>query len=193
MCRTVLAGHFVPKVQNEVWDEIKELFPEEVKERIKVVNEIKKKNANMVKITVKYGNTHKLLKKFHTLKSGNANKHRWSCYVRIDDRNIQSEKLIKSVEFELDETFPTNLITRKSAPYEFQMTGWGVFDIPIKITWQHWLKMGPTEVTYPLSFEGTGRQRSFIIKIPKDALAKNTDAKGKLTAIERLIRKRKAI
>mmetsp|Transcript_19430 Transcript_19430/g.21730 ORF Transcript_19430/g.21730 Transcript_19430/m.21730 type:complete len:194 (+) Transcript_19430:127-708(+) len=193
MCRTVMIGAFKPKIDIEKWNDIKSIYSEEIKERTAIALEAKKKENDFLKITVKYGNSHKLIKNFKTLKNGNQNKHRWVAYVRIDDRDIKQNQLIKSVEFELDESFPTSIVKRLSPPFEFQMTGWGIFDIPIKIIWQSWLNKEPTELEFPLSFEGNGKQRSFNIKIPKNDFAKNTKAQGKMTAIERLIRKRKGI
>ena len=73
------------------------------------------------------------------------------------------------------------------------MTGWGIFDIPITIIWQNWLKKEKTEIIHSLSFEGNGKQMSFIIKVPKDLIAKNTKVKRKMTGIERLIRNKKVI
>ena len=169
------------------------MFPEEIKERLEEVKEIKDKEKELVKVAIKYGNTHELLRRFKTLKNGRQNKHRWKAYVRVDDRELKPEKLIKSVEFQLDESFPKSLIIRPNPPFEFQMVGWGEFEIPIKITWQSWLKRPPTYLEFPLSFQGGGKQRSFVIKINKDDLAINTKAEGKLTGIERLIRKRKVI
>ena len=98
--------------------------------------------------------------------------------------------MIDKVNFTLHETFGDPNISKKSAPFDFQCVGWGIFEIPIKITWKRWLKMPPTEMTHMLSFEGNGSHKSFVIKVDKKLLQKECGPVIKETGIQRLIRKK---
>lgn len=58
--------------------------------------------------------------------------HKWCCYVRgVNNENISN--FIKSVEFTLHDSFPNNVRLIKKWPFELYETGWGEFDIKIKI------------------------------------------------------------
>lgn len=79
--------------------------------------------------------------------------HKWSVYVRgVDGEDISY--WLKKVQFKLHETYPNSLRTIESAPFEVTETGWGEFEVQIKLyfvaeaaekpqtTW-HFLKLHP--------------------------------------------------
>ena len=85
---------------------------------------------------------------------------------------LKTERFIDKVELELHETFRTPKRTLTKAPFELTMTGWGTFDIPIKIYWKKCLNLGPEELGHMLSFENKLTQKTFSIKIHPSILAK---------------------
>ena len=65
-------------------------------------------------------------------KSNSQHTHNWSCYVRgINDEDISY--FVKKVEFLLHPSFPEPKITVEKFPFEIYQTGWGEFDIGIKV------------------------------------------------------------
>lgn len=63
---------------------------------------------------------------------GNRHDRRWCAYVRgVNNENISN--YIKSVEFTLHESFIQRVRLLKKWPFELYETGWGEFDIKIKI------------------------------------------------------------
>ncbi|CAI2377627.1 unnamed protein product [Moneuplotes crassus] len=176
MCRTKVKLEKL-KVDKNVWKEVKDLFGDEIKERRKVVEEEIRKEKNIVKLKVRYGNKYELLKSFKTTKSGYENKHRWTVYVALGDKKVEAGSVIKSVEFKLDDSFGFTDIKKNFGPYEYACNGYGEFSIPIKITWQRWLKMEPATLDHPLKFEGKGSHKSFIVRVDKTLLEEKTGVK----------------
>jgi transcription initiation factor IIF auxiliary subunit len=59
--------------------------------------------------------------------------HRWSCYVRGLNNDEDISYFIKKVVFQLHPSFPEPVKTVEKFPFEIHQTGWGEFDISIKI------------------------------------------------------------
>eukprot|EP00347_Sterkiella_histriomuscorum_P000903 403374081 len=58
--------------------------------------------------------------------------HKWACYVRgLNEEDISY--FIKKVQFSLHPSFPEPVRTIEKFPFEICLTGWGEFDIGIKI------------------------------------------------------------
>ena len=189
MCRTkIYAQDFDPKVVSEIWSKIKASFPIEIEERMTAEKLFLEKENSLQKIDIKFGNFYTLLEDFTKLRNGHENKHEWKIYVKVADKNIYDSELIRSVEFELDESFGSPFIKKLSPPYEFKCKGWGTFEIPIKITWQRWLKLPPTELTHELVFLNNGGHEWITIKVDKQEYYKKSGVKGKLTGIQRLVK-----
>ena len=83
------------------------------------------------------------------------------------NQKVESSSIIKSVEFELDDSFGWTNIKRNFSPYQYMCNGFGEFSIPIKITWQRWLKLEPTVQHHTLVFEGSGSHKSFVVRVDK--------------------------
>ena len=62
-----------------------------------------------------------------------VNRHNWNVFVRLVDNNLDINKYVRKVTFELDETFGTVFNDCKVAPFELGRIGWGTFNIPISI------------------------------------------------------------
>ena len=63
----------------------------------------------------------------------NHNIDRWSCYVRGLNNDEDISYFIKKVVFQLHPSFPEPVKTVEKFPFEIHQTGWGEFDIGIKI------------------------------------------------------------
>jgi YEATS domain-containing protein 4 len=83
-------------------------------------------------------------------KSKDEETHKWCAYVRgVNNENISN--FIKSVEFTLHDTFKPNKILLTKWPFEIYKTGWGEFDIKIKIELVDETAK-PIELIHPLKF-----------------------------------------
>ena len=82
-----------------------------------------------------YGNSSLYFKK---PRASDNHTHQWTVYLRPYYKNdpILSKHLIKKVVFKLHESYPNPTRTfTEGPPYEVTETGWGEFDIIIKIYW----------------------------------------------------------
>ena len=93
------------KVDLETWKYVKENYADEIEERKLVAEEEKKKEDQIQKITVFYGNKYTELKEFKTTRGGYEIKHKWTVYARLLNDKVQPSSIIKSVEFELDDSY----------------------------------------------------------------------------------------
>jgi YEATS domain-containing protein 4 len=59
--------------------------------------------------------------------------HKWSCYVRGVNNEEDISYFVKKVVFQLHPSFPQPVMTVEKFPFEIHQTGWGEFDIGIKI------------------------------------------------------------
>ncbi|KAJ3158867.1 NuA4 histone H4 acetyltransferase complex and the SWR1 complex subunit [Geranomyces michiganensis] len=80
-----------------------------------------------------YG-THASLLKPTDKRADPSHTHKWTVFVRPVHQNEDLSLYIKRVQFKLHESFDPALRTCDAPPYEVHETGWGEFDIPIKIT-----------------------------------------------------------
>ena len=78
-----------------------------------------------------------------------------------------------NVTFGLHESFGTDKISKKAAPFKWGAVGWGTFDIPITIKWKTWVTRETTELTHYLCFEGKGKFNNFVLKIHEDKVKAN--------------------
>jgi len=88
------------------------------------------------KYTVMVGNSHQKLE---------DGKHQWRLYVG----GKQAESL-SCVDVWLHPTFKQNHFKLESMPFEFQCTGWGTFDVRLRL---HKRSGGHHDVSWPLQFE----------------------------------------
>ena len=164
LCRGDIKESFKIEVDKEYDLKIQKLFPEETLLKKK---QLELKENQHIKITIAYGNTHKLLEEPRTLRHNSEyqNKHEWSVFVRCpteeDDR-----KYISKVEFELHPTFSDRIITVKRLPFSLKRVGWGFFNIPIKIFFNRkFVDSNPIELNHLLNFSGCGSTKYTKLKL----------------------------
>ncbi|KAJ3020301.1 NuA4 histone H4 acetyltransferase complex and the SWR1 complex subunit [Thoreauomyces humboldtii] len=95
-----------------------------------------------------YG-THASLLKLNEKRADPSHTHKWIVYVK----GIHNEDLsffIKKVQFKLHESFESPIRACEAPPYEVHETGWGEFDIPIKITLQDSLEKAAINFVHTL-------------------------------------------
>ncbi|KAL8906809.1 MAG: hypothetical protein Q9207_001797 [Kuettlingeria erythrocarpa] len=59
--------------------------------------------------------------------------HQWTLYLKPCPPHPDLSYFIKKVQFKLHETYPNNLRTVEAPPFEVTETGWGEFEVQIKI------------------------------------------------------------
>ncbi|KAJ3173437.1 NuA4 histone H4 acetyltransferase complex and the SWR1 complex subunit [Geranomyces variabilis] len=97
-----------------------------------------------------YG-THASLLKPNDKRADPSHTHKWTVFVRPVHPNEDLSLYIKRVQFKLHESFDPPLRTCDAPPYEVHETGWGEFDIPIKITIHESLEpRGHVQLTHTL-------------------------------------------
>ena len=75
---------------------------------------------------------------FPSARATDKHTHKWTVYLRPYYKNdpILSKHMVKKVVFKLHDSYPNNTRTfTEGPPYEVTETGWGEFDIIIKIYW----------------------------------------------------------
>ncbi|OTF83276.1 YEATS domain-containing protein 4-like protein [Euroglyphus maynei] len=65
-------------------------------------------------------------------KRSNGHTHEWKVYLRLYN-NEDPSGYIKKVHFKLHDSYPTSLRICEEPPYEVEETGWGEFEVNIKI------------------------------------------------------------
>ncbi|XP_072039981.1 YEATS domain-containing protein 4-like [Amphiura filiformis] len=112
------------------------------------------KGITLVKPIV-YGN---FARYFGKKREEDGHTHQWTIYLK-PFRNEDMSAYVKKVQFKLHESYPNPLRVVTKPPYEVQETGWGEFEIAIKVffidpnerpvTMYHFLKLfqSPTNLT----------------------------------------------
>nr|SZF06454.1 YEATS domain-containing protein 4 [Psoroptes ovis] len=86
------------------------------------------KGAQIVKPIV-YGN----VARYFGHKRNNGHTHEWKVYLRMYNANEDPSKYIKKVQFKLHDSYATQIRVCNEPPYEVEETGWGEFEVVIKI------------------------------------------------------------
>lgn len=84
---------------------------------------------------------------------GDNHTHQWTVYLRPYYQNdpILSTHFVKKVVFKLHDSYPQHLRSfTEGPPYEITETGWGEFDIVIRIYWKDSTERTPLTIYHPL-------------------------------------------
>ncbi|AET40170.1 YEATS domain-containing protein YAF9 Ecym_5416 [Eremothecium cymbalariae DBVPG len=79
-----------------------------------------------------YGNTAKKMGPYRPPNAPSEHTHMWTIFVR-DPRGEDVSYFIKKVVFKLHETYPNPVRVIEAPPFELTETGWGEFEINVKI------------------------------------------------------------
>ena len=91
----------------------------------------RRKGVTIIRPVV-YGN---IARYFGKKREEDGHTHAWTCYfkpLKSEDMSVY----IKKVQFKLHESYPTPIRVVTKPPYEVHETGWGEFEIAIKIFFQ---------------------------------------------------------
>uniref|UniRef100_A0A914D887 Protein AF-9 homolog n=1 Tax=Acrobeloides nanus TaxID=290746 RepID=A0A914D887_9BILA len=86
------------------------------------------RNQKIVKRII-YGNT---AIRFDRKREADGHTHEWTLYLRSYDQEDLS-KFIRKVQFKLHDSYPNPLRWAEQPPFEISETGWGEFEVQIKI------------------------------------------------------------
>ncbi|KAL4479958.1 hypothetical protein ABPG74_020474 [Tetrahymena malaccensis] len=168
----------IKNITNLVVDKQKEQyiaqhFPQEFSQRLEEAKKQEKIKSSSMYLTIEYGNRHEDVQNPQQSQSNSemTNSHRWCCFVNLNVPEGNQSEYIDRVEFKLHQTFQQPLVTSNKAPFQVTRTGWGTFQIPIKIYWKNWLKIQqPTDLNWYLQFSQPEKKSIFKIKITQDIL-----------------------
>lgn len=164
LCRADIPSTFVPAIDSTYNATLLENFPDRMKVR---EEEVKHHAEKCIKIKFLYGNTHALV----VARAGSQNTHQWNAYVKA--ARPEAEKYIDTVVFRLHPTFINPVRTVKHAPFEVKGLGWGYFTIPITIKWKKKYGLDNKKINYELSFDGQGREMSFLVEIERSKITED--------------------
>merc|ERR1719427_2436550 len=94
-------------------------------------NSSQQKSGEYMKAIV-YGNTALKLKREKYVMGGNNHTHQWCFYVKPYHKQDLGV-YVKKVEIKLDDSFDNPTRVFHNPPYEVKETGWGEFDLKVKI------------------------------------------------------------
>ena len=165
---------FESKIDSILQKKIKNLFPKDFEIREKTHEEQDKLMAKIIRKRILYGNTHSIIADGKPLRRDPQikNNHKWKVFLKVDGKE-PSNKYIKKVTYEMDETFGGIELKFLKEPYEVERIGWGTFEIPIKIYWQKWLKKEPSQFSHYLSFDENGKTKSFYLEFDRELTSQN--------------------
>lgn len=121
-----------------------------------------------------YGNTAKKITGKRPINAPQEHTHLWTIFVR-DPMNRDISYYIKKVVFKLHETYPNNTRIVETPPFELTETGWGEFDVNVKIyfvdaanekviNFYHRLRLHPYDTTPDTWTQEVNEQGETIIK-----------------------------
>ncbi|CUM65711.1 uncharacterized protein PRCAT00003359001 [Priceomyces carsonii] len=104
-----------------------------------------------ISVPVLYGNNAvKLAPEKRTERTPPDHTHEWTVFIKPALDNIDLTPLIKKVTFRLHETYDTPVRTIEQPPYEVTETGWGEFEIIIKIHFHSGAELGINEKNFQI-------------------------------------------
>lgn len=104
-----------------------------------------------VSLPILYGNSaKKLAPEKRTERTPVDHTHEWTVFLKPALNNIDLTPLIKKVTFKLHETYENSVRSVESPPYQVTETGWGEFEIVIKIHFHSGAELGISEKNFQI-------------------------------------------
>jgi NAD-dependent SIR2 family protein deacetylase len=98
--------------------------------------------------------SHLLVVQTHSVHANDEQVHQWSLSLQAPDSYpVPLADFVHKVVYYLHETFDPPAVTVKKAPFVFSATGWGVFQVKVKIVLKDGYAPAPIETTHMLSFD----------------------------------------
>mmetsp|Transcript_9508 Transcript_9508/g.8373 ORF Transcript_9508/g.8373 Transcript_9508/m.8373 type:complete len:201 (+) Transcript_9508:107-709(+) len=167
MCREEFKDDYIPDVDLDFQQKVKENSTEEFEEAAALLKENGLWRGNLTSIKFFFGNKHKTI----PATGYEENNHEWAAFVEFTDPEL-TKRFVSKVEFKLHPTFHPPKVTVNKMPFQIKRIGWGSFEIKFTITWRQWMKKEPTKYTHMLNFEGDGQRHAFIVDVKKEMYEK---------------------
>lgn len=104
-----------------------------------------------ISVPIVYGNQAALLDPAkRTEKTPADHTHEWTVFLKPALNNIDLTPIIKKVTFKLHETYESPIRTVEKQPFQVTETGWGEFEIIIKIHFQPGADLGINEKNFQI-------------------------------------------
>lgn len=104
-----------------------------------------------ISVPILYGNSAiRLSPEKRTLKTPPDHTHEWTVFFRPVLDNVDLSPLIKRVTFKLHETYENPVRSVEKPPYQVTATGWGEFEIIIKIHFHAGSELGLNEKNFQI-------------------------------------------
>ena len=166
MCRKTFEILFTPRIDADLKNLIQDKYPEQFEQRLSELQDLGLLCGNKIMIHFAFGNLHELIKQPQLTTGGKqTNTHAWTMFVALNQAKALTGEIIKSVTYDLHETFYPKEVLVSSYPFICRRIGWGYFDVEIKIGFQPWTKIKTKKLTHRLSFDDNGKSCGFIEEI----------------------------
>lgn len=104
-----------------------------------------------ISVPVLYGNSaHRMSDDQRTEKTPPDHTHLWTVFFKPVLNNVDLTPLIKKVTFKLHDTYDTPVRSVESPPYQVTETGWGEFEIIIKVHFHPGADLGINEKNFQI-------------------------------------------
>lgn len=104
-----------------------------------------------ISVPILYGNSaRRLLPEEKTEKIPPDHTHQWTVFLKPVLDNVDLTPLIKKVTFKLHDTYDTPVRAVEHPPYQVTETGWGEFEIVIKIHFHSGAELGINEKNFQI-------------------------------------------
>jgi hypothetical protein len=149
MCRKTFEILFTPRIDADLKNLIQDKYPEQFEKRLSELKDLGLLCGNKIMIHFAFGNLHELIKSPGTTTVEKlSNQHAWTMFVALNHAKALTGEIIKSVTYDLHETFYPKEVSVSSYPFICRRIGWGYFDVQIKIEFQPWTKIKTKKLTH---------------------------------------------
>ena len=110
-----------------------------------------------------FGNTHERVPNPKPCRSNPdyMNRHKWCMFMKVDEDNELTSKIIKSVTYKLFPGFKPRVVQLLKPPFLLSRVGWGYFDVEIEVEFHRKFNLSKRTIWHELSFDGQGRTQNF--------------------------------
>jgi len=159
ICRSPIPSTFEPNIDKLYTQKLKELYPDEIKDREKYLEELNFLGKEFLRLRINFGNTCELVEH-----KGNT-VFRWLAHLKLE-RDEDAKKYIDYVLFELHPTYPGDKFLKITGhPYEVQRLARGPFTLHMTIYFTSIVESPPLKIDHFLVFDGDGITKNRTIKI----------------------------
>ena len=159
MCRAHFDRNFVPVIDKEMQNQIKQELSEEFEARKQEMIADGLWTGNKTFLRFCFGNTHEDVANPKPSRSDPKmkNSHRWAMFMSLNDNIEETGKYIKRVTYFLHPSFKPNKFVIEHAPFILSRVGWGFFSVQMVVEFQDHMNIPPMPLEHMLDFNGKGK------------------------------------